>query len=400
MDFELLKKIAIQSESKIILLVIDGLGGLPDPKTGKTELETAVTPNLDGLASQGICGLIDPISPGVTPGSGPGHLALFGYDPIKFDLGRGILEAMGIDFDLQDQDIAARGNFATVDESGNVSDRRAGRISTEINTELCQLINGREIEDTTVIIQPIKEHRFLAVFRGQDLSPDVSDTDPQQTGFPANDSFPLNKESGKTARIVNSFINQAKKSLANYHPANMILLRGFSKHPQLPGLKELYKLKSAAISIYPMYRGLAKLLGMDVLDAGNSMEEQFQRLRQNYDKFSFFFLHVKQADSFGEDGDFSCKVQILEEFDRLITRVMDLQPDVLAVTGDHSTPAVLKGHSWHPVPFLLVSRWCRPDRVNEFSESTCANGWLGRFPALEVMPLLMANALKLKKFGA
>ena len=211
MDVEILRNISIQSESKIILLVIDGLGGLFDLKTGMTELETAATPNLDSLASQGTCGMIDPVDTGITPGSGPGHLALLGYNPPRFDLGRGILEAMGIDFDLQDQDVAARGNFATADEDGNIIDRRAGRISTEKNAELCQLLNGQEIEDTTVIVQPIKEHRFLAVFRGHDLSSDISDTDPQQTGISANDSFPLNKESGKTAQIVNSFIAQAKK---------------------------------------------------------------------------------------------------------------------------------------------------------------------------------------------
>jgi len=400
LDFEFIRKISIQSESKIVLIVIDGLGGLPDPQTGKTELETAATPNLDALAAKSICGLIDPVSPGITPGSGPGHLAIFGYDPIRFDLGRGILEAAGIDFDLKEQDVTARGNFATIDAEGKVTDRRAGRISTEKNAKLCRILKGAKIDETEIIVWPIKEHRFLAVFRGTGLSAEISDTDPQETGVPAKEAAAGSKEAQKTAEIVNRFVSEAKDKLSEHHPANMILLRGFSKHPKLPTMKENYKLNAAAIAIYPMYRGVSRLLGLDVLDAGNGIEDQFGRVQKEYERFDFLFLHVKHSDSAGEDGNFQEKVKVIEHVDRLLPVITGLEPDVLAVTGDHSTPAILKSHSWHPVPIVLSSRWCRPDRVREFSESACLFGGLGRFAAVHIMPLVMANARKLKKFGA
>ena len=400
MDFEVMRKIAVQTESKIVLIVIDGLGGLPDSKTGKTELETAAAPNLDALAAKGICGLIDPVSPGITPGSGPGHLAIFGYDPIRFDLGRGILEAAGIDFDLKEHDVAARGNYATIDSDGKVTDRRAGRISTEKNKALCKILEGIKIDETEVIVRPIKEHRFLAVFRGAGLSAELSDTDPQETGVAAKEAVARGDDAERTARIVNRFVSEAKDKLSEHHPANMILLRGFSGHPQLPAMAENYKLNAAAIAIYPMYRGVSRLLGMEVLDSGDGMKDQFETLVKEYERFDFMFLHVKHSDSAGEDGDFQEKVKVIEHVDRLLPLVTDLEPDVLAVTGDHSTPAVLKSHSWHPVPTVLSAEWCRPDRVREFSESACLNGGLGRFAAVDIMPLVMANARKLKKFGA
>ena len=399
-DLELIKGIATSSPSKIVLLVIDGLGGLPHPKTGKTELETANTPNLDRLAAKGICGLIDPVSPGITPGSTPGHLALFGYDPVKFNIGRGVVEALGIDFDLEPGDIAARGNFCTVDDAGLVTDRRAGRISTEKCTELCQLLDGLAIEGVKLFVCPVREHRFVAVFRGEGLAPEVSDSDPQQVGVAPKAIVALNPQADMMAAIANKFIAQAKTILAKHHPANMVLLRGFSQRPHLPTMGEVYKLKPAAIAGYPMYRGLAKLVGMQVLETGGAVTEEFTTLKQNYADYDFFFVHIKGTDSAGEDGDFNRKVRIIEEVDKALPGLTSLEPDVIVVTGDHSTPALLKGHSWHPVPILLYSRWCRADRVGEFSESACILGGLGRFPATQIMPLAMANALKLTKFGA
>jgi len=381
-------------------LVIDGLGGLPHPETGKTELETASTPNLDQLATKGICGLTDPVSPGITPGSSPGHLALFGYNPVSFDIGRGVLEAIGIDFDLQTDDVAARGNFCTVDEAGLVIDRRAGRIATEKCTELCRLLDGVVIERVKLIVCPVREHRFVVTFRGEGLSPDVSDSDPQQIGVAPGVITALRPEAGRMADIANQFVAQAKVALAKHYPANMILLRGFSEFPQLPTMGEIYKLKPAAIASYPMYRGLAKLAGMEILKTGTSIEDEFMTLKQNYANYDFFFLHIKGTDSAGEDGDFDRKVRIIEEIDSALASLIGMEPDVIVVTGDHSTPALLKGHSWHPVPILLYSKWCRRDRVNEFSESACISGGLGRFPAVQIMPLAMANALKLNKFGA
>ena len=400
LSLDQIKNITHESPSKIVLLVIDGLGGLPRPDTGKTELETARTPNLDRLASRGICGLTDPVSPGITPGSAPGHLALFGYDPIKFLVGRGILEALGIDFDLKKGDVATRGNFCTVDRKGLITDRRAGRISTEQNAELCKKLSKITLEGAELFVVPVKEHRFLLVLRCEGLSGDASDSDPQQTGVAPLNVTALTTSGKKTARLANDFLNKAKWVLADSHPANMVLLRGFSQHPDLPTMKDIFKLNPAAIAAYPMYRGLAKLVGMKILETGSSTEEEFDTLAKHFAEHDFFFIHVKKTDSTGEDGDFDAKVKALEEIDRLLPRITDLNPDVLIVTGDHSTPALLKGHSWHPVPILLCSKWTRPDQVGEFGEIACAGGSLGRFNACHVMPLAMANALKLTKFGA
>jgi 2,3-bisphosphoglycerate-independent phosphoglycerate mutase len=397
---DLIKEISVASPTRIVLLVIDGLGGLPHPKTGKTELETAKTPNLDQLAGKGICGLIDPVAPGITPGSTPGHLALFGYDPLKFSVGRGVVEAMGIDFDLKPKDIAARGNFCTVDEKGIVTDRRAGRISTERCTELCRLLDGLTISGVKILVSPVREHRFIAVFRGEGLLPEVGDSDPQQVGVMPMMVKAQSTKAAKMAKVANDFIAQAKKALAKHHPANMILLRGFSRLPSLPAMPQVYKLKPAAIAGYPMYRGLAKLVGMQVLETGATIKEEFKTLKQNYKNYDFFFVHIKETDSAGEDGDFERKAKVIEEIDKALPILLGLKPDVIVVTGDHSTPALLKGHSWHPVPILLYSQWCRPDRVGGFSEQACISGSLGRFPAIEVMSLAMAHARKLAKFGA
>ena len=399
-NLELIKSISIPSPTKIVLLVIDGLGGLPNPETGKTELETAKTSNLDKLAAEGVCGLSDPISPGITPGSAPGHLALFGYDPVSFNIGRGVLEAVGVDFDLQPGDVAARGDFCSVDKDGVVTDRRAGRISTEKCNELCQLLDGQVIAGVKILVRPVKEHRFIAVFRGDDLSPEVSDSDPQQVGVAPLVINASSPEAGKMADIANQFIDKAKTVLVEHTPANMVLFRGFSRQLHFPTMSEIYKLKAAAIVGYPMYRGLAKLVGMEVLETGTSIEDEFKTVAENYNDYDFFFVHIKAPDAAGEDGDFNRKVAVIEEVDSLLPELLGVKPDVIVVTGDHSTPALLKGHSWHPVPVLLYSRWCRADRVGEFSESACILGGLGRFPATQILPLAMANALKLTKFGA
>jgi len=399
-DLGFIELISRPSPTKIVLLVIDGLGGLPHPETGKTELETAKTPNLDKLATKGVCGLIDPVSSGITPGSAPGHLALFGYDPASFQVGRGILEAIGIDFDLQPEDIAARGNFCTVDNDGLITDRRAGRISTEECARLCRLLDGLIIGEVKLLVCPVSEHRFVAVFRGKQLIPDVSESDPQQIGVAPKSVTALSLEASRMANVANQFIAKTKTILAEHHPANMVLLRGFSKYPHFPSMEKIYALKPAAIASYPMYRGIAKLVGMKVLETGNTIEAQARTLQENYADHDFFFLHVKGTDSAGEDGNFARKVRVIEQVDGILPSLTSLEPDVIVVTGDHSTPAMLKGHSWHPVPIILYSRWCRPDSVKEFSESVCILGGLGRFPAIQVMPLAMANALKLTKFGA
>lgn len=395
-----IKDIARPTPSKIILVVIDGLGGLPHPETGRTELESAKTPNLDRLAREGICGLMDPVGPGIIPGSAPGHLALFGYDPLRFSVGRGVLEALGIDFDLKEGDVAARGNFCTIDGRGLITDRRAGRIPSQKCIELCQLLDGANIEGVNLFVSPVKEHRFVVVFRGEGLSSELGDSDPQRHGVAPKAVIALSSEAPKAADIANEFIARARAALADHYPANMVLLRGFSQYPDFPKMSEVFKLRPAAIASYPMYRGLAKVVGMEPLSTGTTIEEELATLAQHYDSYDFFFLHVKETDIAGEDGDFDRKVRIIEEVDSALPRLIGLNPDVIIVTGDHSTPAVLKGHSWHPIPFLLHSQWCRPDPVEEFSERACSFGSLGRFLATHVMPLALANALKLDKFGA
>jgi len=395
-----MRKISRTSPSKIVLLIIDGVGGLPHPETGKTELESAKKPNLNRIARDSLCGLIDPVSPGITPGSAPGHLAIFGYDPVQYNIGRGVVEALGIDLELKPDDIAARGNFCTVDNRGIITHRRAGRLSTDKNTMLCRLLNNIAIEGAEISVLPVKEHRFVLILRGEALSSELADSDPQQVGLVPKKIEALSPQAQKTARIVNEFVSQAKSLLQGKAPANMVLLRGFSRRPDIPPISEIYKLKPAAIATYPMYRGVARLVGMQVLPGGESITEQLDNLRRYYADYDFFFVHFKSTDTRGEDGNFQAKVQTIEELDNALPSLLSLDPEVLIITGDHSTPATLAMHSWHPVPFMLKSKWCRPDNVAEFSERACLAGGMGRFPAMEIMPLAMANALKLDKFGA
>ncbi len=398
--FEKLKKLSYVSPSRIVFLVIDGVGGLPHPETGRTELESARKPNLDQMARESVCGLIDPVGAGITPGSVPGHLAIFGYDPVRYAIGRGIIEALGVDMELKAGDIAARGNFCTMDGRGIITDRRAGRISTERNTELCQILNKIAIGGVEILVTPVKEHRFVLILRGEGLSAELTDSDPQQTGMIPGKIEALSPQARKTAEIANEFVSQVRERLKDEPSANMVLMRGFSQRPDIPTMPEIYRLKPAAIAIYPMYRGLARLLGMQILPAGSNIAEQMENLHRHYKEFDFFFIHFKSTDSRGEDGDFEAKVRAIEEVDNALPALLKLNPDVIIVTGDHSTPATIAMHSWHPVPFMLRSQWCRPDEVDEFSERACVAGGLGRFPAVDIMSLAMANALKLKKFGA
>ncbi len=398
---KILRDLTADTDSKIILLVLDGLGGLP--KQGKTSLEAAHTPNLDAMAKSGECGLSEPVFMGITPGSGPSHLSLFGYDPTRYFLGRGILEALGIDIDVGKRDLVARGNFATQKEN-IIIDRRAGRISDEKNKELCDLLNQSIDDPDEVKIRffPGKEHRFVIKLSGSRLSDELSDADPQKTGTPPAGASPLSQtdEARETADTVNKIIDRATEVLKDQPKANTVLLRGFSKHPAIPSMQELFKLNPAAIANYPMYRGLAKIVGMRVLDVGTEIEDLFDALENHYQKHNFFYVHVKKTDSYGEDGNYSEKKRIIELTDTHIPRIRKLNPDVLVVTADHSTPCVLKSHSWHPNPFLLVSPYVLPDKTARFSERECSRGGLGRFPAFYAVPLMLAHALKMKKFGA
>ena len=396
----LTRELQLDNGSKIVMLVADGLGGLPMQPGGLTELETAKTPHLDALASLGVQGASIPVKPGIAPGSGPGHLALFGYDPLKYLIGRGALEATGIGFELQPQDVAIRCNFCTIDDQDRITDRRAGRISSQESAPLAISLRKIQIPGIEIFVEPVKEHRFVVVFRGEGLGGNVADTDPQMTGVKALEPVAQNPQSQKTAEVAKEFLRQAKSILAGHPKANFHTMRGFAAKPQLPSYQEVYGLRAAAIAVYPMYKGLARLVGMDIVGNAQSLEEQIEELAANWDRYDFFFLHFKYTDSTGEDGNFSEKVARIEELDSVLGRIQKLNPNVLIVTGDHSTPSYLKSHSWHPVPTLLVSDCCRPDPHSTFNETTCITGGLGHFEAQYLMTLALANAGRLGKFGA
>jgi 2,3-bisphosphoglycerate-independent phosphoglycerate mutase len=396
----LTRELQLDNGSKIVMLVADGLGGLPMQPGGLTELETAKTPHLDALASLGVQGASIPVKPGIAPGSGPGHLALFGYDPLRYLIGRGALEATGIGFELQPQDVAIRCNFCTIDDQDRITDRRAGRISSQESAPLAISLRKIQIPGIEIFVEPVKEHRFVVVFRGEGLGGNVADTDPQMTGVKALEPVAQNPQSQKTAEVAKEFLRQAKLILAGHPKANFHTMRGFAAKPQLPSYQEVYGLRAAAIAVYPMYKGLARLVGMDIVGNAQSLEEQIDELAANWDRYDFFFLHFKYTDSTGEDGNFSEKVARIEELDAVLGRIQKLNPNVLIVTGDHSTPSYLKSHSWHPVPTLLVSDCCRPDPHSTFNETTCITGGLGHFEAQYLMTLALANAGRLGKFGA
>jgi 2,3-bisphosphoglycerate-independent phosphoglycerate mutase len=397
---DLIRELREPNDTKLVLVVADGLGGLPMEAGGKTELESARTPNLDACVREGVCGLSTPVLPGITPGSGPGHLGLFGYDPLKHRIGRGILEALGIHFQVGPRDVAIRGNFCTVDDQGVITDRRAGRPTTERCVAMCKKLQEIRIPGVEVFVEPVREHRFVVVFRGDDLGDAVNDTDPQMTGHKPLEAKGADPHSQNTARVANRFVAEAARVLKNDAPTNMVTLRGFARYPKIATMQDVYGLRSVAIAVYPMYKGLARLVGMDVPDCGATLGDQMETLRQLWDKYDFFFIHFKYTDSTGEDGNFPAKVEMIERLDAELPKVRALNPDVLVVTGDHSTPSKLRSHSWHEVPTLLWARTCRTDPVTEFGESYCLRGGLGHFQAKDLLPLMMAHARRLGKFGA
>lgn len=403
MNQELIKQLAIKTDSRIVLLVIDGLGGLPHHETGLTELESAKKPNLDALAAEGALGLITPIAPGITPGSGPAHLAIFGYDPVAYEVGRGVLDLLGVDFDMRKGDVAARVNFCTIDAGGTITDRRAGRIPDEEGRRISKHLNEKiSVPGIETFFVHTKEYRAGIVLRGEDLKGDIRDTDPQAAGkkpLPAEAESPEGK---RTTDIFNEIIGRVRELLADEKKANMILVRGVDVYEPLPQMQEIFKLNPVCIAAYPMYRGLAKLVGMKLVDIPSTatVADEFSALEKVWGGYDFYFLHIKKTDSAGEDGDFDKKVHVIEEIDEQIPRLRALKPDVIIVTGDHSTPSQMKSHSWHPLPAILWSRVCRRDGLVTFGESACLQGGLGRINSIEMMPLALANAGKLLKFGA
>jgi len=400
------ESLVVPNKTKIVLLVLDGLGDLPDPAHAmQTPLEAARTPNLDALAPAAALGRLLPVEPGVTPGSGPGHLGLFGYDPAETVVGRGVLEALGAGMELKHGDVAARANFCSLDAGGTVTDRRAGRIPNEKCAELVEKLkaSASRIEDVDVVLKAGKGHRFVAVLRGPGLGGDVSDADPHKEGKPVPQARALEPGAAneKTARIADAFVKRAAEVLAGETPANGVLARGFSARPHLPGYRERYQLGAAAIAAYPMYRGVAQLAGMDVyVPPGETAVEAIALAKSNWDGHDFFFLHVKGTDMAGEDGNFEAKKAVIEATDAALPALLALKPDVLCVTGDHSTPTLVKGHSWHPVPALIAGPWCFADGFARFHEKHCRGGSFANLASKDLMPVLMANAGRLDKYGA
>ncbi|MEX1018043.1 MAG: 2,3-bisphosphoglycerate-independent phosphoglycerate mutase [Litorilinea sp.] len=408
-DFKLLQDLhqkPVTGDGKIVLLVLDGLGGLPLEPGGKTELETAHTPHLDRLATEGATGLSIPIRPGVEPGSGPAHLSLFGYDPVHYEIGRGVLEALGIGFELTPNDVAARGNFATVNAEGVITDRRAGRISTAECERLCAILQkatGDILPGYEVFVQPVKEHRFVLVIRGAGLGGHLTETDPLAEG---RKPLRVEDESGttegaNTAQLVNLWVDAARAALAHEPVANSLNLRGLAKDPGLPRFPDIYGVRAAAIAVYPMYKGVARLVGMEPVDVdGERPADEVRTLAAVWDQYDFFFVHVKKTDSYGEDGNFDAKVKEIEAVDAVIPQIMALNPSVVIVGGDHSTPAKLRSHSWHPVPTLIWSANAMPDTVEHFGERACAQGGFGTIHATQLIPLAMGQAGRLVRYGA
>lgn len=394
-----------KSESKILLIVLDGLGDIPDPeKNNSTPLESARTPNLDKLASVSSMGRLTPVLTGITPGSGPAHLALFGYDPVQELVGRGVLEALGLGMDVGQNDVAIRANFCTIDEKGVVTDRRAGRIPTELNQELCNLLKSKltkSIDGVKINISPGMSHRFAIVLKGKGLGSKVNDTDPQHEGLKTLEAVGKDLKSKKTAKIINKLMRLFREILKDKNPANGVLFRGISAPPALIPFPEKYHLRASAIATYPMYKGLARLVGMKVIEfEGNSIEDEINALKSNYNNYDFFYLHIKETDVAGEDGNFELKVKTIEKFDNALPKILELKPNCLAITADHSTPVILKKHSWHPVPLLINAEKCFRDGLQRFTEKNCISGSIGTIPMEDLMTLLLAHAQKLEKYGA
>ncbi|MBL8118096.1 MAG: 2,3-bisphosphoglycerate-independent phosphoglycerate mutase [Anaerolineae bacterium] len=402
-NFELLSELVNNTGGKILLLVMDGLGGLPRTADGLTELETAHTPNMDALAKAGSTGLSIPVARGIAPGSGPAHLGLFGFDPLVYKIGRGVLEATGIGITVEPGDVAIRGNFCTVDSNGLITDRRAGRIPTEEGAKRVELLKQIQIPGVEITCEAVQDYRFALLLRGAGLNGDIADTDPQATGVAPLPARALSPAAEYTAGLVNQWLAEAAKVLKGHEPANMVTLRGFAMDPALPKYSEVYNLKAACVAVYPMYKGVARLVGMDIIpsDSHDHAADEFKRVAAIWNDYDFVFCHIKYTDSRGEDGNFDAKVKVIEEVDAALPILTALNPDVFIITGDHSTPATLKSHSWHPVPTLLhAPKTHMPDRAQSFGERECMTGALGQFPAADLMPLALAHANRLAKYGA
>ena len=398
----LYRSLARPADTRILYYVVDGIGGLPREAGGKTELEAAATPTFDRLANEGSTGLLTPVAPGVAPGSGPGHLSLFGFDPLETTMGRGVLAALGIGFDLQPGDVAARINFCSLDGDGNVTDRRAGRIGSDIGAPLAERLDGIELDSgIECIVRHVKEYRACVVLRGGELDGRVADTDPQETGVAPWAPRALDTAAAATAALASEFIAKATDLLSAQEKANGVLLRGFDAYAPLPSFADLYGVKPAAVAAYPMYRGVARAVGMTVFASQDTIESRVDLTRTAMQDHDFAFVHFKTTDSRGEDGDFDGKVEHIELADQTLERLLEIGFDVVMVTGDHSTPATYRAHSWHPIPVLVHGPDCRVNASQDgFGETACLTGALGPLLSMDVLPVVLAHAGRLAKYGA
>ncbi len=385
----------------IVLLVMDGVGDIPDDR-GRTPLEAARTPNLDRIARKASLGRTIPIAPGVTAGSVAGHLALLGYDPMAVKIGRGPIDALGVGVDLQPGDVVMRGNFATV-KDGIVIDRRAGRLPGDTAAELCFALNAKlrfKFEGIETQIAQTAEHRFVLHLRGNNLSPQITDTDPGQNGLPAKPCRANAPQAARTAEIVN-IVAKAAADFLMINRANAILLRGAGARPHLASFNDHYGLNAMAVATYPTYRGIAAACGMELYpmmpsDAHDAINFAVSAL-QGPNKHQFIFIHYKNTDTAGEDGNFDAKVAAIEHLDAALKPLVDQPPDVLVVAGDHPTPVAMRGHSWHPVPLMIASKWTPGGKNQRYTERQCADGELGTIKATDVMALAMGHAKRLRK---
>ncbi len=405
---------------RILLIIFDGLGDRPVKELGsKTPLEAAPKANLDWFANNGMNGLLDPIGPGIRPGSDTSHLALFGYDPLEVYTGRGPFEAAGVGIELQRGDVAFRCNFASVDENRVLTDRRAGRIKDGTD-KLAESLDGMKLGRVKVLFRAGTEHRAVLVLRGKGLSPKVTDTDPHEEGQKIPESKPLEPKAKATAKALNAFTRRAYDILSEHPvnkarvakgeaPANMVVARGAGIAPDLPPISEKLGVKAAGIAGVALIKGMFRAVGMDVLEVKGAtggldtdMVAKAEAALKALETYDLVVVNVKAADLCGHDGRSADKIKVIERIDQMMGHFKaNLPPDVIfAFTADHSTPVAVMDHSGDPVPVTIYGDGIRVDEVPHFDERSAAHGSLGRIRGRDLMPILLNQANRTEKFGA
>ena len=408
---------------KGIIFVIDGMGDRPMKELGdKTPLESANTPSMDKMVTEGITGIMDTIRPGVRPGSDTAHLTLLGYDPYEVYTGRGPFEAAGVDLDVEPGDIAFRCNFETADDDLTITDRRAGRINSRTD-EIADTINQMKIDDNVeIIFKESDAHRGVLVLRGEGLSDKITDADPKHEGNKPKIVKPLDDsdEAKYTADVVNQFVNKSYEMLKDHpvnieriengeHPANIVLPRGVGAVPQITPFEEKYGLKGACVAETGLIQGIAKLAGMDIIHvpgATGGINTDIDSVHKHIidtvksDKYDFILVNVDGADEAGHDGDTIGKRDFIEKIDPIMKDLDAMDDIVLFVTADHSTPVSIMDHSGDPVPVFLKAPGLRVDDVTEYGERAAAKGGLCRIRGSDVIYIIRDLMNEMPKFGA